>query len=222
MSIDLLLCCDLCAAAYDFGDTGKCNLPDGCTPPVAITSNATSSNAAFRDSRNVWGFTTSYGGRSYAAMRGTEDEPEWIADFEAIPMEFLAAWQCSVHRGVERVYRSLTFPEAPHNSIFTGHSLGAALARRAYLQFGGECAVFAPPLGGNKEFAARLTDTTWVENMGDIVPQLPRGFGFRQGGNRVRVAGPVAAATITAYFAQAHSLVSYRAGLVAAAKGVPA
>ncbi|QOY35624.1 lipase family protein [Anaerobacillus isosaccharinicus] len=127
------------------------------------------------------------------AFRGTDSEPDWIADAEAFQEIFPYSEECGfVHHGFLSIYKSCrdeifkTYERIPSYKrlYITGHSLGAALATLHAF----DVAVnghfhkitmynYGSPRVGNPEFASRYSrtvrDSIRFVNSSDIIPMLP-------------------------------------------------
>ncbi len=113
------------------------------------------------------------------AFRGTEEIGDIIADLRYVKTDFPGGGR--VHRGFYRAFMqvrdeiaaNLEHIAAP--TIFTGHSLGAAMALMAAVMWSPqEVHVFGCPKTGNKDFVRRLTrPVNRYENWLDIVTYLP-------------------------------------------------
>lgn len=210
---------DLNEAAYALSYGKPCILPVGFSAPIPIVMDPNKLPYVLRgDTRSIWGFTAMCGEQEYVVFRGTEDIQEWVADAYGLPMRhvpYRGDTYPMVHRGFSEIYESLspTFNITQARTIITGHSLGAALAALCYVDFheitGSSLVRFASPRVGNAAFAKLLDGTIRVMNHGDIVPQLPKAFGFEDGGTLLTVHGP------ENFFDRkiAHSLESYRSGI---------
>jgi hypothetical protein len=217
--------CALNEAAYTLATTGHCTLPDGFTPPVAIRMPV--GNRPFflqGDPLDIWGYTTSNGGKLYVVFRGTQITSgidfaqEWAEDALSLPLQ--PCRQGKVHLGFYGAYQGLrqavidasTAVGAPaaNGRVITGHSLGAAIATLCWADLGGDLMTFASPRVGDPPFATALWDgqTVRVVNAPDIVPDVPTDPPFRHGGSEQTVNGPGDLDPVLA-----HSLTSYEAGL---------
>ena len=147
------------------------------------------------------------------AFRGTEPDEwrDWLTDLAYIKTDFPGGGR--VHQGfyfalvkiwdaVEADLKNLAYPK-----IYTGHSLGAAIAlEAAVLRPPRETHVFGCPRVGNKAFAERLPEgTVRYENWADPVTFIPpkispwqayhayrhdrRPTLYAHGGRRVRTGG---------------------------------
>jgi hypothetical protein len=203
-----LLLIDLTAAAYALAQGQPYTLPPGFAPavPIRIAVGAVP-ELLEHDALPIWGLSTECDGQQYIAFRGTQDWPEWVADFVSLPLRFGA------HFGFHAIYEAIRASVAvDQNSIITGHSLGAAIAAICYANDGGgQLMTFACPHVGDAGFADSLEGTLRLENDYDIIPALPLAPLFRHGGTRVRVSGPGSLWDARL----AHRLASYRAGALA-------
>ncbi|MFP5230001.1 MAG: lipase family protein [Acidobacteriota bacterium] len=209
-------------AGYALALAGSCDLPAGYAPAEPILMEVSKRPAILRfDVMQVWGYLTfrKLTGQVIVDLRGTQDLAEWAEDAIALPM--VDHFGHSVHRGFHEVYSAIqanlrTILEGrTGNVLFTGHSLGAALATLAWMEFGGELFTFAGPRVTDPAGAQALWNgqTIRVINAPDIVPDVPTDPPFRHGGYEVRVDGP------GSYFDRklAHSVASYRIGINARA-----
>lgn len=113
------------------------------------------------------------------AFRGTEEWRDWYTDLAYIKMDFPGGGR--VHQGfymaLVRIWEEIQVDlrDLDYPKIYTGHSLGAALAlQAAVLVPPREVHVFGCPRVGNGEFAERLTcPSTRYENWGDPVTYIP-------------------------------------------------
>ena len=113
------------------------------------------------------------------AFRGTEEIGDFLADLRYVKTDFPGGGR--VHRGFyhafvqvrDEIAAGLENIAAP--TIFTGHSLGAAMALMAAVMWSPqEVHVFGCPKTGNKDFVRRLTrPVNRYENWLDIVTYLP-------------------------------------------------
>jgi triacylglycerol lipase len=136
------------------------------------------------------------------ALRGTEGILEWILDGEFTTVPHPVAGR--VETGFWSIYASLTYRPVAGEAlpaaiglaaavgagkvVVLGHSLGSALA--AYLTFDLAAALgpraqgcyFASPRPGDANFArafgARVTSSVVYNYELDVVPRVPRGFGY--------------------------------------------
>lgn len=149
------------------------------------------------DTQGLFGIAD--GKHAVIAFRGSEETglTDWITDLKFIKQVYPYAGtdkkNIKVHTGFMEAYRSVRdtiMGEAKKKKykriIFTGHSLGAALAMLAALdvQYNVSdkeivCYTFGAPKVGNAEFAKsynkRVPNTFRVVNAGDSVPDLPPG-----------------------------------------------
>lgn len=218
--------CALNLQAYSLATTGRCTLPAGYTPPVAIRMPA--ANRPFflnRDPLDIWGFASSKDGRLYLVFRGTEITSgfqfgqEWCEDALSLPLEpfgaghvhlgFYGAWK-ALRDAVLTAAAAVGAPPA-NGKVITGHSLGAALATLCWADLAGDLMTFASPRVGDPAFATSLWDgqTVRIVNAPDIVPDVPTDPPFRHGGYQQKVEGPGSALDRVL----AHNLNSYAAGL---------
>lgn len=144
-------------------------------------------------------FGLAYNRDAVIAFRGSEETSiaDWITDLKFVKQEYPYAGtekkNIKVHHGFMEAYRSVRdtiLAEAKKTKcqriIFTGHSLGAALAMLAALDVdynvsGKEyvCYTFGAPKVGNDAFAKsynkRVPETFRVVNIGDYIADLPPG-----------------------------------------------
>ncbi len=144
-------------------------------------------------------FGVAYGDNAVIAFRGSEETniADWITDLKFVKQEYpyagTEAKNIKVHHGFMDAYRSVrdaVLKEAKSTKyeriIFTGHSLGAALAKLAALDVSYNvpgkaivCYTFGAPKVGNQEFAKsynkRVPNTFRVVNAGDYISDLPPG-----------------------------------------------
>jgi hypothetical protein len=218
-----LLLAHLNEACYAFCQTGKCDLPEGFSPPVPVKAMAGSDLLLKEDPETAWIMSTrGPDGQQYIVCRGTQDEyerhrfiVEWCLDLIALPT--IPLFPGKVHRGFYTAYRALKpglkAIGIQSVAIITGHSLGAAIATLIAVEAGlaSNLMVFACPRVGDAAFAARLTGSIAIVNAPDLVPRVPEGFTFTNGviQQRVLVEGPGSAFNLHL----AHNLDSYIAGL---------
>lgn len=144
-------------------------------------------------------FGVAYGHNAVIAFRGSEETSvaDWITDLkfakQVYPYAGTEKKNIKVHHGFMEAYRSIRdtiLQEAKKTKyqriIFTGHSLGAALAMLAALDVdynvpGKEivCYTFGAPKVGNaafvKSYNKRVPGTFRVVNFGDYIADLPPG-----------------------------------------------
>lgn len=165
---------------------------------------------------DTWGFValnerTSTG---LVAFRGTANFSDWMKDFTALPMNLSWAPNAGcVHEGFAEVYgacrESLTkllvtgdpaVAQAVFRGrmIFTGHSLGAALATLAAYEYrasGTDLVTFAGPRVGTKNFAETLKVTVpahrRIMNRFDLVPHVPGEPLYHHAGEEIHVDGGI-------------------------------
>lgn len=215
----------LAEASYSLALAGNCELPAGYleAEPILMRVNLRPILLKF-DIMQVWGFLTlDPAGNPIVVFRGTQDLCEWGEDAYCLPMSQMNGFW--VHKGFKEVYDamrdSLTAAVAVARQTgkpitFIGHSLGAALATLAFLEFGGKLFTFAGPrvtdiIGAMELWAGQ--NCVRVINVPDVVPDVPLDqqpiWSFRHGGIEVRVDGP------GSYYDRkvAHALESYRIGI---------
>lgn len=209
---------DLNEAAYALSYGKPCILPAGFSAPVPIVMDHDRLPYVLRgDTRSIWGFTAMCGEQEYIVFRGTEDIQEWVADAYGLPMYTWNTSGAKVHRGFYEIYEALcpSLRIMTTTPIVSCHSLGSAIGSMCYVDlkyvqgFKPWLVRFASPRVGNAAFSALLDGTLRIMNKEDIVPQLPKAFGFADGGTLITVHGP------GSIFDRklAHSLESYRSGL---------
>lgn len=126
-------------------------------------------------------------GTTTISFRGTQDQNEWLKDFNAVPVpNFYGSGH--VHKGFQEVYTSIRpslLDLVGTNAtpvLITGHSLGGALAVicAADLVRGGwtpTVYTWAGPRVGHEDFAAWFNSVVpacyRIVNKWDIVPHLP-------------------------------------------------
>ena len=144
-------------------------------------------------------FGTAYSNNAVIAFRGSEETTiaDWITDLKFVkqvyPYAGMDKKNIKVHYGFMEAYKSVrdvVLAEAKKTKfkriIFTGHSLGAALAMLAALDVQYNvpdreivCYTFGAPKVGNAEFAKsynkHVPHTFRVVNGDDFVPNLPPG-----------------------------------------------
>lgn len=144
-------------------------------------------------------------GEAVIAFRGTEGIKEWVLDahFGTVPCPFLPS-AGQTEDGFTKMYQSvasgpdagapklvgalagLPWKQAVDSLVVCGHSLGAALATLAALDFAVNsaapfhnpiCYTYASPKTGDDQFAAKydqiVSDTFRIANELDVVPKLP-------------------------------------------------
>lgn len=227
----------LCEQAYLLANTGHCVLPDGFSEPIPIRMPVGDRPFFLRDDPlDIWGYAVSSLGNLYLVFRGTQITgsidfaQEWVEDAISLPLVklgsghvhlgFYEAWAAlrqSVQKALDEVSGPIVDIEAvvaAHTGqlTITGHSLGAAIATLCWVELGGELLTLASPRVGDPDFAKSLWDgqTVRVINEPDIVPNVPTDPPFRHGGQEVVVRGPGSMLELKV----AHSLASYRAGLL--------
>jgi hypothetical protein len=141
------------------------------------------------------GFRTE--GRSFVVFRGTSSRPEYLLD-----LDVRRAGAPSCHRGFDRAWAALRpliadwLRAAPGASIvLAGHSLGAALAIRAALDFAPNVeavVAFAAPRVGGRQFLERYQGldlqrrTIRFTQLTDVVSRIPPAIiGFAHTGTEV-------------------------------------
>ncbi len=125
----------------------------------------------------------------YLAFRGTEEALDLLTDFRYVKTDWRYGGR--VHAGFEAAFWPLWAILKPEldrldpklHRVYTGHSLGAALAQLAasapgYLH---EMHLFGCPKVGNDDFVKLITCPTWrYEAKGDPVPHVPPPTSFLQ------------------------------------------
>jgi len=215
----------LAEGAYSIETDGDCTLPVGYTPAVPITIEQEHEPFLLAsDQIKIWGYKTTVGitGSPVIVFRGTQTGGEWGEDGLALPMESHCGYR--VHKGFFQVYTAIRESlakvlDGELTALFVGHSLGAALATLAWLEFGGDLFTFASPRVTDPVGAKAMWDgqTVRVINTNDIVPNVPPDaqplWPFRHGGTEIRITGPGELWDKK----NAHCLETYRAGIVKAA-----
>jgi predicted lipase len=158
---------------------------------ITVSSTVTSSDY------DIFGYIGYVGNTAYVVFRGTEVDniENWCTDIDAIQITyplgdgevhqgFYNAWlsiKSQVQIGIDEILPGIT------NVIFTGHSLGAALAAFAVLEVGTglnfdygvsiSVYTFGEPRVGNQQFAgywdSQISASYRIVNNNDIVPHLP-------------------------------------------------
>lgn len=140
--------------------------------------------------------------RLMVVFRGTKTAQEWNADLHTnqvqAPMETVNP-NVLVHEGFLNTYNSFIIPiraiiteRQPTDMLFTGHSLGAAVATILCFTYQSASVPngtysFASPRVGNVLFSQQLSAGTYplfrLTNQADIVPTLPPSVTPQWGGN---------------------------------------
>lgn len=120
------------------------------------------------------------------AMRPVEGNPYHLH------RGFFAAWQ-EIAPQLYKAVNTLHYQQAQDDGIskpwvFTGHSMGGAIAQIAAASFKpAQCITFGSPRVGGSEFADAVADACWHQrwvNKSDVVPRLPPLlFGYMHGGD---------------------------------------
>ena len=218
--------CDLISAAYNQ------TLPpmhDGWT--MDQTLEVTDKALLWQETKPI-GFTMKHPNLgTMVVLRGTDTALEWFEDAEVTPIWFMEE-NSEVEAGFAGVFDRIacgnqTFAnwcsELAGPVLFTGHSLGAAVATLAAAFTGNAQAVtFACPLIGNEVFEgyalANGLDALHVVNTPDLVPRMP--LGYERPGNALVFDSEalLPESAKVAFDAKPlfwHSLATYRAALVA-------
>lgn len=124
------------------------------------------------------------------AFRGTDSIEEWVQDIKFVPRGWPKGGK--VHRGFAEALGPLwremeaDVRALPSPAVFTGHSLGGAMATLAATLWRPESLItFGSPRVGDETFASLLEILTVERFVGcnDIVPTLPpEALGFRHAG----------------------------------------
>lgn len=154
--------------------------------------------------------STDFSGRLFLVFRGTEEIADIKADLRYVKVDFPGRGR--VHAGFYTAFRKVQDDIAVelqnhHDKtwIFTGHSLGAALALLATATWGPDAVyLYGCPRVGNAAFVQNFSVNRF-ENRGDIVTRLPpptsplqiwhslrhgrRPTLYRHAGKRVRLSG---------------------------------
>lgn len=196
---------------------------------IAASSNQLRIVAEMLAESNVFGLVAFKADTQTAlvAIRGTRTPLEWIADFDAIAVPFLATPGAGlVHMGFQLVYEhirrsmgDLLRRLSARRVLVTGHSLGAAVAVLAAFDIASnydlpvELHSFAGPRIAAPDFANnfdRLIPTGFrVVNFMDVVPQVPFPPLFRHVGSEHLVDGGFRPLDVK----YAHHLSTYLVGL---------
>lgn len=163
--------------------------------------------AFYYSSTNTQGFTGYIPSTNQiiVAFRGSTDIKNWITNLNTVSTSYPFCNGCQVHQGFYATYNGVSslvksqveklmtlFTSA--KIVFTGHSLGGALAvlcaldlHRTYNKFD-HLTTFGQPRVGNDKLAAYITqqlpNTFRVINYADtVVHAPPSAFGFRHGGH---------------------------------------
>lgn len=247
MAFDALFARDvvlpLAAAAYQVMDGKSPTLPPGFAQTaliradgavLAAMTNPHPAVAAMTKDTDIFGLMGHAAARhtAFVSFRGTADAAEWLADFDAVPVDYRPVGGFGqVHAGFQDVYETvrgtiagnLAAATAGCNQILvTGHSLGAALAVLAAPDIfrnmppntiEPRLVTFAGPRVGLPDFAAAfdasIESCFRVVNALDIVPHVPPAP-YVHVGTEILVdsGGPVD-------IGWRHSLPAYRQGLSA-------
>ncbi|KAI0835370.1 alpha/beta-hydrolase [Hypoxylon sp. FL0890] len=135
-----------------------------------------------------------------ASFKGSESIRNWITDLSFIAVSCDLVDGCLVHAGFLTAYNEIkddlmtalnTAKEAnpSYKTVFTGHSLGAAVATVAVANarndgYDADLITYGSPRVGNKEFVSFVTNQSGAEyrvtHLDDPVPRLPPIiFGYR-------------------------------------------
>ncbi|RXJ04166.1 lipase family protein [Anaerobacillus alkaliphilus] len=178
---------DMCNLTYEqYSHNGHFKVPYGVRLVKPFKAKAF-------DKEEWFGFILETWDTVIIAFRGTQSDPDWIADAEAFQDSFPFSPECGlVHHGFLSIYASCreeifkTYSKiSPFKKLFiTGHSLGAALATLHALDVTKNSRFkqvihynFASPRVGNKQFAQQYTKSVQNSlrfvNTNDIIPILP-------------------------------------------------
>lgn len=212
-------CATLSALAYEKPDIAR----------VALLSQGFTW-ARFHDTGGSQAVTAGDGHAVFAAFRGTSEMADVLDDLDYVKTDFPGYAGGRVHAGFLRAL-SRIWPAVAADlqslddrlpRIFTGHSLGAAMAVLAAGMDGQLLAeavhVFGCPRVGNGDFVAGLAvDVIRYENRGDVVTLLPPRTSPRQIVNAIR-RGRMP--TLYAHAGRAVPLATWRHGMAGYRAGV--
>jgi triacylglycerol lipase len=233
----------LAQAAYTVMGGGPATLPPGFSQTNVIKADAVMLTAmadphpavaAMTKDTHIFGLMgQNLASRTaFVSFRGTSDTPEWVADFDAIPGDYLPIGGFGqVHAGFQDVYELVrtnittnlaTAAAGCDEILIIGHSLGAALAVLAAPDIFRKMPpntieprliTFAGPRVGLTDFVsnfnAAIESCFRVVNFLDIVPYLPPAPYLHVGAQiSVDSGGPV-------QIPWRHSLAAYQQGLSA-------
>jgi len=166
-----------------------------CTANSSATSGFHLYEIFSNSAENVFGYVGYIGTTVYVVFRGTSTDLNWLEDVDALLVGFLNLAGVKVHQGFWDDYSVVqsTVTTAVLNLIpaigatgvvFTGHSLGGALAELAAFDIGPQTGktvqlyTFGSPRVGNPAYATTLPSvvpTSWrITNQADIVIHLPQ------------------------------------------------
>lgn len=177
----------------------------------------------------AFGFVVHVAGTTTVSFRGTQDEGDWLKDFDAVGVPNFYG-EGTVHKGFQEVYTAIrpSLIELTGTSagsvVITGHSLGAALAvlcASDLVRAGWTPTVvtWAGPRVGYEDFVGWYNRVVpgcdRVVNKWDIVPHLPSAVeGYRHVGREVEIDGGQPLGRGVEVFHTAHNLEkSYRPGM---------
>lgn len=188
MEQELLKIAEVACAVY--ADEKDIPAPKGYTMIAFLNSSANTQCAIFKNKNTL-----------LVAFRGSQEVRDFIQDLKLRKVQFTKRRPKSqVHRGFNQAYRDVrvrlhkiyaTHRKDIKDIIFTGHSLGGALATLASydfkLDYNGDvvvrCVTLGSPRVGNrwfaKDFSKMIDDNTRIVNGGDPVTQIPSWWHLR-------------------------------------------
>lgn len=190
------LLADCSRAAYNSGDALKRDTESLGLINLVAHSEPSTDTQAFTAKRSLFPFP-----EVIVAFRGTESLRDWITDAEFSTQDLGDG--AEVHLGFHQAWMSIrarvmeSLPKDKSPVLFTGHSLGGALATVAAISAVSEGVnvagvyTFGQPRVGNsvwaKAYDQALKNKTWrLVNRQDPVPRMPPALaGYRHVGNEV-------------------------------------